>query len=84
MSLTDQQHHLQLRVRDAEAALLRIIGTIERRSFRVRRFSATPNAHGDWDVQVSVSGSRPIHTLQGQLEKLYDCISLAPSDSAHA
>jgi acetolactate synthase II small subunit len=55
------RYRLDLVLRPAEGALLRVLG---------------PPEGGDWTLQVTVRGARPPETLQRQIEQLYDCLSV--------
>lgn len=69
------QYRLDLVLKPAEGALVRVIGMVERRGFAPRAIHAQPDPAdgGRWHVQMMVDGSRPPETLRLQLEKIYDC-----------
>ena len=69
------QYRLDLVLKPAEGALLRVIGMVERRGFSPRAVHAQtdPADGGRWHVQMLVSGQRPPETLRLQLQKIYDC-----------
>jgi len=72
------QYQLDLVLKPAEAAVLRVIGMVERRGFVVQAIHGDrgENYSGPWQLQLIVTSSRPPETLQRQLEKLYDCQSV--------
>ncbi|MET0288113.1 MAG: ACT domain-containing protein [Pseudoxanthomonas sp.] len=73
------QYRLDLIVKPAEGALVRVIGMVERRGFAPRALHATPRDDGRWNLQMQVEGTRPPETLRHQLDKVYDCESVAIS-----
>ncbi|SEL62448.1 acetolactate synthase, small subunit [Pseudoxanthomonas sp. GM95] len=73
------QYRLDLIVKPAEGALVRVIGMVERRGFVLRDVQATPHADGRWRLQMQVDSTRPGETLRHQLEKVYDCESVTVS-----
>jgi len=69
---------LTLLLRPAEGALLRLLGTVQRRGFELAgiRTEAQPEA-GLWRVELDLAqGSRDVGNLRRQIEKLYDVDSL--------
>lgn len=76
------QYRLDLIVKQAEGALVRVIGMVERRGFVLRGVQATPHADGRWRLQMRVDSTRPAQTLRHQLEKVYDCESVSVSVEA--
>ena len=69
---------LTLLLRPAEGALLRLLGTVQRRGFELAgiRAQAQPEA-GLWRVELDLAqGSRDVANLRRQIEKLYDVDSL--------
>ena len=74
------QYRLDLVLKPAEGALTRVIGMVERRGFAPRAINgALRDADGRWRLQLLVDGQRPAETLRRQLEKVYDCESVAVS-----
>lgn len=72
------QYRLDLVLKPAEGALLRVIGMVERRGFApyaIHGAAAIDDA-GRWHLQMLVNGDRPPETLCRQLEKVYDCESV--------
>lgn len=68
---------LELRLRPAEGALLRVLGTAERRGFApVAIEGVTEAGDGQWKLAMTVASSRAPELLARQLEKLYDCLSV--------
>ncbi len=72
------RYRLDLVLKPAEGALLRVIGVSERRGFSPRAINGSPNAAdaGRWHLQLEVEGDRPAESLRQQLEKVYDCESV--------
>jgi len=71
-------YQLDLTLRHAEGALIRTLGLIERRGFRLLAVSgAVADGEGAWRLQVTVAGERSEHTLSQQLSKLHDCLAIA-------
>ena len=71
------QYRLDLIVSPAEGALVRVIGMVERRGFAPRAVHAVPRADGRWELGMHIEGTRPMEALRHQLEKVYDCESVA-------
>jgi acetolactate synthase II small subunit len=76
------RYRLELKVKPAEGALVRVLGMVERRGFAPRALHATPDADGRWTLQIDVDSSRPVETLCRQLVKVYDCESVHASPVA--
>ena len=72
------RYRLDLVLRPAEGALLRVIGMAERRGFSPRAIHGAPDAddQGRWHLQLEVESPRSADTLCRQLEKVYDCESV--------
>lgn len=76
------RYQLDLTLRCAEGALVRVLGTTERRGFQpvsvdggVQSRSGRPD--GDrWHLRMTVEGEREPESLQQQLTKLYDCLDV--------
>lgn len=66
------QYQVFLQLRPAESALIRVLGTIERRGFTPVAMNAETKIDG-WAVSITVQGERSGETLQAQLAKLQDC-----------
>lgn len=68
------RHTLNIQLRTAEGAVLRALGLIERRGFRLETVHAR-EAQGDGQAMtVTVEGDRPADLLQRQLERLHDVL----------
>ena len=68
------RHHLHIQLRSCEGAVLRAIGLMERRGFRLESCIVN-EAQGDGQaMQVVVSSDRPCALLQRQLERLHDVL----------
>lgn len=69
---------LRLTLKKADGALLRVLGLVARRGFDVVRLEARATEAGDrYEVDLTVSGARPIDVLSRQLAKLFDVIRAA-------
>ncbi|MEF3082288.1 ACT domain-containing protein [Luteimonas sp. SMYT11W] len=74
------RYQFEMTLRRAEGALVRVLGTTERRGFRPVSFEGDAHADGDrWNLRMTVEGDRAAIALQGQLAKLYDCLSVEVS-----
>ncbi|MFA0923474.1 ACT domain-containing protein [Xanthomonas fragariae] len=73
------RYRLDLVLKPAEGALVRVIGMTERRGFRpcAIQGGTAPDDAGRWHLQLDVDSIRPPETLRLQLEKVYDCESVA-------
>lgn len=63
---------LQVRIRRAEGALVRLLGLAERRGYPATQVSAIPLDPSTMLVQLTVRSDRPLEQLTRQLSKLYD------------
>ena len=71
------RYRLELMLRPAEGALLRVLGTAERRGFTPVAIEGVTEADdGRWRLAMTVASSRSPEMLARQLEKLYDCLSV--------
>lgn len=71
------RYQLELTLRRAEGALARVLGTAERRGFQPVSIDGETQPDGDrWHLRMTVEGERSDEALQGQLAKLYDCLSV--------
>lgn len=71
------RYRLDLTLRQAEGALARVLGAAERRGFRPLSVDGEAQPDGDrWHLRMTVEGERADSALQGQLAKLYDCLSV--------
>jgi len=71
------RYQLDLTIRHAEGALIRVLGLTERRGFRPLAVQgAVQDEQGAWKLQLTVEGERSEHTLSQQLGKLHDCVSV--------
>ncbi len=74
------RYQCELTLRRAEGALVRVLGTTERRGFRPLSFEGDTPGDGDrWNLRMTVESDRAPAALQGQLAKLYDCLSVEVS-----
>ena len=71
------RYRLDLTLRQAEGALVRVLGTTERRGFRPLSIDGqTQTTDSQWQLRMTVEGERADCALQQQLAKLYDCLSV--------
>lgn len=71
------RYQLDLTLRQAEGALIRVLGTTERRGFRPLTVDGETQPDGDrWRLRMTVEGKRPDEALRSQLAKLYDCLDV--------
>ncbi|HOV97352.1 MAG TPA: ACT domain-containing protein [Thermomonas sp.] len=71
------RYQLELTLRRAEGALTRVLGTAERRGFLPVSVDGHAHADGErWQLRMTVEGERAPETLQHQLAKLYDCLTV--------
>ena len=71
------RYQLDLTLRRAEGALVRVLGTAERRGFRPLAVEGEARPDGDhWHLQMTVEGDRAADNLHEQLAKLYDCLDV--------
>jgi acetolactate synthase II small subunit len=76
----------------AEGALLRLLGTVERRGFALAGLSADPTGAGVLAVTLQLDGARDLQVLCRQIERLIDVravrllpvIEDSPPESFHA
>jgi acetolactate synthase regulatory subunit len=68
-------HCLELDLERAEGALLRLLGTIERRGWQVLSLTAAETA-GRYVVQLTLEGLRDPQVLCRQLERLVDVVTV--------
>ena len=74
------RYQLDLTLRHAEGALARVLGTAERRGFAPVSVDGEAQPDGDrWYLRLTVEGDRADTSLQSQLAKLYDCLSVEVS-----
>lgn len=77
---------LQLRVKQSEGALVRILGVTRRRRFDLLHLTADTSEDGHFlDVQMTVQADRAENTLVRQIEKLEDVsqVEVVEPDAIH-
>jgi acetolactate synthase regulatory subunit len=78
---------LQLRVKQSEGALVRILGVTRRRRFDLLHLTADTTEDGHFlDIQMTVQADRAENTLVRQIEKLEDVSQVEvvePDDAAN-
>lgn len=79
---------LQLRVKQSEGALVRVLGVTRRRRFDLLQLTANASEDGNFlDVRMTVRADRAENTLLRQIEKLEDVSQveiLNPAKIEHA
>ncbi len=71
------RYQLDLTLRRAEGAIVRVLGTTERRGFLPLSVAGEAQADGDrWQLRMTVEGEREPESLTRQLEKMYDCLAV--------
>jgi acetolactate synthase II small subunit len=71
------RYRLDLTLRRAEGALVRVLGAAERRGFQPVSVDGETHDDGDrWHLRMTVDGAREPEGLQQQLAKLYDCLAV--------
>ena len=65
-------HRLEVTLQDTEGAMLRVVGTAERRGFRVRAMHAVIGADALCRMELTLEGSRDAELLGRQLTKLHE------------
>lgn len=63
---------LEIEMDHSEGALLRVLGTVERRGFSVIEMTAAKPDENSYSVRLRVAGERDPQVLCRQLEKLVD------------
>ena len=72
------RYRLDFTLRRAEGALSRVLGATERRGFRPLALEGEAQLEQDqWRLQLTVEGERSDESLQQQLAKMYDCLSVS-------
>jgi acetolactate synthase regulatory subunit len=66
------KHTLHIQHRAVEGAIIRVLGLVERRGFRVDRVEVGESRDGSQTMRLVVAGERPVALLQRQLERLHD------------
>lgn len=71
------RYQLDLTLRRAEGALVRVLGTAERRGFQPVSVDGETQDDGDrWHLRMTVEGSSEPESLRHQLAGLYDCLAV--------
>ena len=76
--------HMNVGMHNRDGALLRLIGLVERRGFRVRGLDTELSCDGTcMEVELELSGpGRDVENLSRQVQKLLDVYSAAPQEEA--
>ena len=65
-------HSMEVLLDQAEGALLRLLGTVERRGFALSGLSADQTDAGALAVRLQLDGARDLQVLCRQIERLID------------
>lgn len=68
------QHTLHIQLRNGEGAVLRALGLMERRGFRLEACTVSEAGGDGRPMLVRVESDRPPELLQRQLERLHDVL----------
>ena len=68
------KHTLQIQLRSSEGAVLRTLGMIERRGFRLESCTVGEAGGDGREMRICVSSDRSVDLLQRQLERLHDVL----------
>jgi acetolactate synthase regulatory subunit len=71
-----REQSMRVLLRRSEGALLRLIGTVQRRGFEVVDIATFAQDTDSWLVMLKVESARELRLLERQVEKLYDVIEL--------
>ncbi|TYT25869.1 acetolactate synthase [Luteimonas viscosa] len=72
------RYQLDFTLRSAEGVLARVLGATERRGFRPLSVDGQAQPEGDrFHLRMTVEGDRSDASLQQQLAKMYDCLSVS-------
>ncbi len=69
-------HHLQLQLRAVEGAVVRVLGLVERRGFRLLACEAEEVRDGGQPLSLRVRSERSPELLKRQLERLHDVLQV--------
>ena len=71
------RYRLELKLKPAEGALLRVLGMIERRGFPPHAVHATHDGDGYWALAPAIDSPRAPEPPRQQLLKIYDVEELS-------
>jgi len=77
------KHSLRIQLRSREGAVLRTLGMIERRGFRLESMTVDEAAGDGRAMSVSLSSERPVELLKRQLERLHDVLWVEVKQAAN-
>jgi acetolactate synthase II small subunit len=75
-------HALGLVLSRSEGALLRLLGTVQRRGFEIAGLSTQARDADTWIVLMQLSSARDVQVLKRHVEKLYDVVGFLDTDTA--
>lgn len=70
------EYELQIELKEMEGAVLRVLGMIERRGFRLQTCFVEKPEFDRQQMRATVSSARSINVLQRQLERIHDVVSV--------
>lgn len=71
-----REHELRIELRCTEGAVLRALGLVERRGFRLRTCQLHAESGDRRVLDIVVESVRPADLLKRQLERLHDVLSV--------
>ena len=79
------KHTLQIRLSNSEGAVIRALGLIERRGYRLDKCTVSEAGDSGRAMEVTVTSARPGDLLKRQLDRLHDVLSveLKPAANMH-
>ena len=75
-------HHLQIHLKPTDGAVLRALGTIERRGFKLESMHVAEVKDGRQAMDIQVSSERNPQLLKRQLERLHDVVQVEVKQQA--
>lgn len=79
------QFTLQLRMKQSEGVLVRLLGVIRKRRYEILSLTAIPSEDGSsFDIQATIAADRAASVLVRQIEKLVDVSRVEVIESGEA
>lgn len=78
------KRNLECEIAQTEGSLIRVLGVIERRGYKLQELSVLPAGPDTCQMSFCIESTRDISVLVKQLERLYDVrdVFLLPAESA--
>ena len=75
---------LECEIAQTEGSLLRVLGVIERRGYKLQELSVLPAGPDTYQLSFCIESTRDVSVLVRQLERLFDVrdVYLMPDDTA--